>query len=175
MTHIAYQTSSARIRGVTLVDLLVSLTIIAITLGAGIPSLHKWLQKSAEDTAFKMLFHLSAYTRTEAIKTNDYFTLCPSQNQVSCGGPWNKQLIIFNDSNKNEFLDDEETLFKLISLPNSTPCIQWNLPERQYVQFKPTGMINGTAGHFRFCDGEDTLTALKLVISFNGRTSLRSL
>ena len=92
----------ARQGGVTLIDILISLVLIVITLGAGVPSLQKWLQKSSEDNAFKMLFHLSVYTRTEAIKANDFFTLCPSQDQKSCGGSWNDELIIFNDGNKNE-------------------------------------------------------------------------
>lgn len=165
----------ARQGGITLIDILISLVLIVITLGAGVPSLQKWLQKSSEDNAFKMLFHLSVYTRTEAIKANDFFTLCPSQDQKSCGGSWNDELIIFNDGNKNEYVDNNETLYKNIRLPESTPCILWNRPKRQYVQFKPTGMINGTAGHFRFCDDQETLTNKKLVISFNGRTALRTL
>lgn len=167
--------SANRTKGLTLVDILVTLAIVSITLGQGIPALQKWLQRSTEDSAFKLLFHLSAYTRTEAIKANDYFTLCPSENHSSCGGDWNGDIIIFNDSNKNEAIDKDETLHKLISLPANTPCIRWNLPKRQYVQFKPTGMINGTAGHFRFCDDSNTLTHKRLVISFNGRTSLRAL
>lgn len=160
--------------GLTLVDILVALSLISITLSAGVPVLQRWLQTHTEDTAFQLLFHLSTYARTEAIKANDYFTLCPSLNHTSCGGDWNREIMIFNDSNKNEHLDKGETLHKLVSLPANTPCISWNLPKRQYLQFKPTGIINGTAGHFRFCDSSNTLSQKRLVISFNGRTALRA-
>jgi Tfp pilus assembly protein FimT len=84
--------------------------------------------------------------------------------------------MVFSDNNKSESIDDDDdTLFKLIQLPKSTPCLYWNLDKRQYIQFKPSGAINGTAGHLKFCDDVSSSYNKKLVISFNGRTSLKNL
>jgi type IV fimbrial biogenesis protein FimT len=161
--------------GLTLIEILTTLSIIILTTAVGIPSFNGWLQQKAEVAVFRHLFHLVAYTRTEAIKANTYYTLCPTTNQINCSGDWNDTVMIFSDHNKNETVDDSDALFKLIQFPNTTPCIYWNLEKRQYVQFKPTGFINGTAGHFRFCDNVDSSYDKKLVVSFNGRTSIKSL
>ena len=174
MTAIDYKTRATRQRGLSLIELLLTLTLTLILFGTGIPAFHQWLQKTSEEATFKYLFHLMVYTRTEAIKANDYFTLCPTLNERSCGGPWNGKIMVFRDMNKNEKLDTGEWLAKLFSLPDSTPCIHWNRPKRQYVQFKPTGMINGTAGRFRFCENHESAIKKELIVSFNGRTALKN-
>ena len=162
-------------RGITIIELLSILTIISIVTAMGIPSMDHWIQRKTEDTILKSLFHLSVYTRTKAIKANDYFTFCPTKDQISCGGNWNQQVMVFKDSNKNETIDDDDILFKLIRMPATSPCLEWNLKKRQYVQFKPSGASNGTAGHFKFCDRNNSLTDKKVIVSFNGRTSVRAL
>lgn len=162
--------------GFSLIELMTVLSVFIIASGIGTPALSKWLQRSAESTAFTSLHHLITFTRTQAIKENTYFTLCPSSDNQKCTGEWNKTLIIFSDANKNEQLDGGERLFKSIALPAVTPCLEWRSgASRQYVQFKPSGATNGTAGHFLFCDGAHSATKKKLVLSFGGRTSLKTL
>ncbi|MFT7128993.1 MAG: type IV fimbrial biogenesis protein FimT, partial [Gammaproteobacteria bacterium] len=141
----------------------------------GMPSMNQWIQRKTEETILKSLFHLSVYTRTKAIKASDYFTFCPTKDRISCGGNWNEEVMVFNDSNKNETIDEDDVLFKLISMPDAAPCIEWNLKKRQYVQFKPSGASNGTAGHFKFCDENNSLVDKKVIVSFMGRTSIRAL
>ncbi|MBL4826886.1 MAG: GspH/FimT family pseudopilin [Spongiibacteraceae bacterium] len=161
--------------GWTLIELLVTLSIISLLIGFGIPTLNQSLQRSTEKIAFTMLQRLSYYARTKAIRHNNYFTLCPSNDQVHCGGTWNQALIIFSDQNKNEIVDGSDELFRTFTFGPNTPCIRWNRKRRQYLQFKPSGASNGTAGHFAFCDPVNTTVENKVVVSFNGRTSLKSL
>jgi type IV fimbrial biogenesis protein FimT len=163
------------VRGITLIELLSTLTIMSIVTAMGMPAMDQWIQRKTEDTVLKSLFHLSVYTRTEAIKASDYFTFCPTEDKISCGGNWNKEIMVFKDSNKNEAIDEDDVLFKLIRLPATSPCIEWILKKRQYVQFKPSGASNGTAGHFKFCNQDKSLIDKKVIISFNGRTSMRAL
>ncbi len=163
------------LQGLTLIELLSTVSIISLVVAMGIPKMDQWIQQKTEESVLKSLFHLSVYARTEAIKATDYFTFCPTENRISCGGSWNKEIMIFKDSNKNETVDEDDVLFKLINLPESAPCIKWNLKKRQYVQFKPSGASNGTAGHFRYCEEGDSLIHKKVIISFNGRTSMRKL
>ncbi|MFA7552723.1 MAG: GspH/FimT family pseudopilin [Spongiibacteraceae bacterium] len=167
---------SAALRGFTFIDLLTTLSIFMVITFLGIPNFSAWLQRQAQSTVFDTLHHLSTFARTKAVKENTYLTLCASHDNVNCTGEWNKTIIIFSDPNKNETVDGDERLFKVLTLPKSTPCLLWNAgAQRQYLQFKPSGAINGTAGHFRFCDSVNNSIETRLVISFNGRTSLKSL
>jgi Tfp pilus assembly protein FimT len=168
--------SERLMKGATLIELITTATIILTIIGTGLPSLSKWLQYQTEITILRSLSHLVTFARTKAVKENQYLTLCASHNRVSCEGEWNKTIIVFNDFNKNETLDNDEILFRIFELAKTTPCLKWNASAgRQYLQFKPSGATNGTAGHFRFCQGVNTAIDKKLVISFNGRTSLKKL
>ena len=163
-------------QGWTLIELMSVLAIITLVSGLGMPSLSKWLQHSAEKTTYNTIHHLITFARTRAVKENKYFTLCPSNDNQHCNGDWNNTLIIFSDDNKNEQLDEDDRLFKSITLPTVTPCLEWRASaHRQYLQFKPSGATNGTAGHFRFCDSAHNSHAKKLSVSFMGRTSLKDL
>lgn len=162
--------------GLTLIELISVLAILMILLGAGLPNLSTWLQHHTESTILNTLHHLSSFARTRAIKENTYLTLCASNDNKTCHGEWNKTIIIFSDSNKNETVDADDRLFKAITLPKATPCLEWKASAgRQYLQFKPSGATNGTSGHFKFCDTVHNPIENKLVISFNGRTSLKKL
>ncbi|MEE8056237.1 MAG: GspH/FimT family pseudopilin [Pseudomonadales bacterium] len=162
--------------GWTLIELITVLAVFILLTGIGTPNLNKWLQHQTESTVFNTLYHLCVFARTLAVKENHYLTLCASEDLKHCGGPWNKTIIVFSDFNKNETVDENEQLFRAITLPKTTPCLEWNASaHRQYLQFKPSGATNGTAGHFKFCDTVINAIQKKIVVSFNGRTSLKSL
>lgn len=162
--------------GWTLIELLTVLAVVSILAGVGVPSLSKWFQRQSEASLFKTLYHLSSYARTKAIRERQFLTLCPSEDHRQCNGEWQDTIIIFSDGNRNETLDSDEQLYKAITLPDNTPCLQWRASAgRNYLQFKPSGVTNGTAGHFRFCDQVISNYNKQLVVSFSGRSSLRDL
>lgn len=164
------------IKGLTLVELLLVLAIVTTLTTLGIPSLRSGLQRSSEAATFNTLHHLATFARTRAIKEQTYFTLCPSNDDQHCNGSWNQALIVFEDGNRNEQLDEGERLYQTITFAKGTPCLIWNASAgRQYIQFKPSGATNGTAGHFRFCENSRSLLNKRLVLSFSGRTSLKNL
>ena len=170
----AYRRSPCR--GLTLIELIAVLAVLMLLTGIGFPNLNRWLQYQAESTVFNTLHHLCVFARTRAVKENSYLTLCASEDLKHCGSPWNTTIIVFSDINKNETVDSNERLFKAVTLPETTPCLEWRAgSKRQYLQFKPSGASNGTAGHFRFCDSVNSSVRKKVVVAFSGRTSLKSL
>jgi prepilin-type N-terminal cleavage/methylation domain-containing protein len=166
---------SAITGGLSLIELLVSLAIIALLSSFTAPGIKQLLHRRSQQIALETLFHLSVYSRNEAIKFNDYFTVCPTVDKQRCNGQWNKTVMVFRDSNKNETIDSDEKLAKLLSLPPSTPCIDWRSAAENYLQFRPSGASNGSAGHFRFCDRIAQRLEKKVVVSLNGRTSIKDL
>lgn len=162
--------------GLTLIELLITMSIMMIVISLGSSTLPSFIHKQTTTTALNTLFHLVTFTRTKAIREQEVFTLCASNDDRNCTGEWNKKIIIFNDNNKNARRDNTETLFKTISMPANTPCLKWNAGlNRQYLRFKPDGSNAGTAGHFKFCNPNPPSIQKKIVISFTGRTSFRNL
>lgn len=163
-------------QGWSLVELLSVLAIMMTLTGLGVPNFNLWLQQKTEASVLKTLYHLCNLARTRAVKDNSYLTLCASEDLQHCNGRWNKTVIVFSDMNKNETVDKGETLYKAITFPKTTPCLEWKAgAHRQYLQYKPTGASNGTAGQFKFCDSVSNTIKKAVVVSFNGRTSLKNL
>lgn len=169
-----YLATSPPVNGFSLIELLTTLTVIMITMGAGLSGLSQWLHYQTETTLFNSLSHLTKFARTRAIKDGQYLTVCASTDKITCNGQWNNTIIVFNDNNTNESVDDQDVIYRVLSLPKTTPCIQWQASlGRQYLQFKPSGASNGTAGHFRLCDAIGNTGNKRLVVGLSGRTSLR--
>lgn len=163
-------------RGWTLVELLVSCAIVATLAGLAVPGLQHWLNRAAQTAMFDLLQHAASFARSQAIIEHRYFTVCGSDNGIHCSGQWRDHIMIFSDDNRNEAIDKGERLYRTFSVADHMPCIQWRASAgRHYLQFRPNGAVNGTAGHFRLCQGTPGQAQHKLVVSLNGRTSLRSL
>ena len=164
--------------GWTLVELLSSMTIVAILTGAGLPAMNRWLQQQAQATTFHDLHHLIYYARSAAIKRQRFITVCPSRDHHRCSSDWNStDIMVFTDFNKNRIVETETDLVLRVSaLPRQASCLQLRASaQKQYLQFKPSGASNGIAGHFRFCEDATTSNANKMVISLNGRSRIKKL
>lgn len=162
--------------GWTLVELLASCAIVLILATFAIPGLQHWIDRTSQAAAFNLLQHAASFARAQAINEHRYFTVCGSDDGIQCNRHWRDHIVIFSDDNRNEAIDRGERLYRTFNLGDHTPCIQWRASGgRHYLQFKPNGAVNGTAGHFRLCQNSRGQTQQKLVVSLNGRTSLRQI
>jgi Tfp pilus assembly protein FimT len=132
------------------------------------------IERQSQRTVLHDLYHLILMTRTLAVREETYYTLCASHDNIHCDETWQDRVIVFRDRNKNEQVDNDDSIYRQLLLPNGIRCLEW-YSGRHFLQFKPTGASNGTAGHFRFCDSTNNYLEKKLVVSFQGRTSLKDL
>jgi type IV fimbrial biogenesis protein FimT len=86
------------LRGFTLMELLVSITVIAILAAMGIPSFRSLMASQRVRTAATNLQIFLNLTRAEALKRNTNITLAPSQS-----GQWNAGWKIVDPSNATLF------------------------------------------------------------------------
>jgi len=86
--------------GFTLLELIVTLAIVAILLTVGVPSLRTFIQGNQLISSTNELLSALHVARSEAIKSNGRVTVCESSNGTSCAttGDWKNGWIVFIDA-----------------------------------------------------------------------------
>lgn len=74
--------------GFTLIELMVTLSILAILLGIGVPSFRSMIEGNRITTVANDLVGALQFSRSEAVKRGTAITLCASNDQSTCSGTW---------------------------------------------------------------------------------------
>lgn len=104
--------------GLTLVELLVAISILAILVSLAVPNMSDSAQRSAIKAEHRNYLGGLHYARNEAITRNKLISICPSVNSVNCDGTsndWSFGFIVFIDNGAgtnygNGVLDSDEEL-----------------------------------------------------------------
>lgn len=167
--------------GLTLIELMVTLAVMAVLLTIGLPSLKPIIDsirlKSAS-TAFFSHLHLA---RSEAIKRNSRVVLCKSADGLSCAGSggWEQGWLVFHDANNNARLDSGEAVIdRAAPLPQGLR-FTGNQNVSRYVSFVSSGaaqMVSGAfqAGTFTVCtQSVEEVAASQIILNSVGRPRMQ--
>jgi len=88
-----------RVRGVTLIEVMVVVGIVAILAMMAAPNFRAMIERNQINSATNELMMGLQLARSEAIRLNSTVTLCRSANGTSCGSPagWESGWIVFHD------------------------------------------------------------------------------
>lgn len=163
-------------RGYTLIELLFTLSIIAITLTIGLPSLSKQIEKAQTKNATQKLRDAIEHARSLAV-FQDTRSVLIANNQK-----WEKGWILFSDVNSNGVQDADETTIEsgeeleFVRIKASTPM-------KTYISFIGTGesrqigRANGggfMSGNIKICPNNSG-EGFKLILARGGRTRVQPL
>ena len=97
-------------RGMTLIELMIALTVIAIMTGIGIPGYQSLTASNRMSASVNQLRGALALTRSEAAYRNQHVAICHSPDGLQCSrrGNWSDGWIIFTDKNRNRLIDDSD-------------------------------------------------------------------
>jgi type IV fimbrial biogenesis protein FimT len=144
--------------GFTLLEVAITLFILAIVLAAAIPNMTAMVNSGRlTGNANDLLTSLHS-ARIESVRRGHRVVICPSLNGVACTNNWNDGWIVFEDRNRDS-LPTGETV---ISSGNVTPTLTvlaspaiTDPPSNNRVIFNPDGFArtggNLLAARFAFC------------------------
>jgi type IV fimbrial biogenesis protein FimT len=172
-------------RGITLVELLVTVAMLVIVLSIGLPSFEGASNTSKLASTASELSAAVQLARSEAVRRNRNAVLCRSENGTSCaaGTTWSGW-IVFVDDDGDDQADSSETLVRTGTVPagigvRGSPAIT---SRDDRITFLATGVARGAnartlltatlgicVASTRPSDNERDLS-----IAFGSRTTVRS-
>ena len=166
-----------RIRGFSLVELLVGLLLAALILGLAVPSYHDWIATSELMNEAQHLANSLNRARAEAINSGFRVNLCPSAGGRTCvpTGTWDRGWILFIDANGDGQVNEgERVLWTEEAAPPGMSTIA-NAPLKHYVSYTSLGharMLDGALqmGTFTLC--RRGRSAVDVVLAHSGRARI---
>ena len=162
--------------GFTLVELMVTVSMMAIVLALGVPAFKDTVRNSNLISSINMFIASLTYARSEAVKNGVYVTVRKTSSSDAVG--WEGGWQVFTDVDGNGVFDSAtDQVLRTYPPLKTNLTLRGNgtiLPTR--ISFKPSGESN-TFGSFALCDtsvaGNPTSRSSRfLVVSILGRLSL---
>lgn len=156
--------------GLTLVELIVTMAVLAIALSIAAPSFSALLRSNREATVYHLLTTSLAFARVSAIKNNAPVTVCPSSDGERCreDAVWSDGWIIYRDpgrdrqpANVNAVIRRSEGVANGLHLRSSTG--------RPRVRFLPNGWAYGSNLSIHLCGKSDDVHLGSVIVNNGGR------
>ncbi len=172
-------------RGVTLIELIVTLAVLAIVLGMGAPALSHTLRENRLAAATNDLSRIVALARSSAIKHGGAVTLCKTSDQWSCDSTtpkqWTGGWLLFVDPARNQNCQDANRdglcdghggriLHQgALQLPANITIHNNAAVNAHFITFNELGTAPGFMRTFTICDTGAPEAARQLRLAKSGR------
>lgn len=176
-------------RGLTLVELLVTVALVAILMAAGAPAMQQFLAQRAVVGQADSLVSSLRFTRSEALKSGRPTTMCLSTNTDAAAptcaanapaGGWASGWLVFIDENADGDVDAEDQRLRVEQgFASRSGGVATNPAGRVRVTFQPNGLATGFNARFTFLpkmSGSETEIDANTVIAClatTGRVEMR--
>lgn len=155
-------------RAYTLYELLLTLTLVALIAGLGIPSFSGILARATIHTELNALFHAIHLARKESVVRKRVVSLCPSVNLSTCATreDWSHGWLMFENTDKDSppQRDADEPLLQAHQVHKNVRISA----NRSGFTLRST-YKRATNGTFVVCDRAGRVAPVALVVSFTGR------
>jgi len=161
-------------QGFTALELIVTMSIIAILLATGVPAFKNYSWNLRMKTAMDMLQTDLNFARGLAVSHNIQTIICPATDSNDCSGQptWQDGWIVFTDLNADRQRQEGETLLKqatAVAMLNISSSVS-----RSNLRFYPNGSAPGSNTTILFCDNRGAAFAGTITVSNSGRIRIRT-
>ena len=165
--------------GISIVELVVSLAIVAILATTGVPAFSSFIQSNRlNESSFDMLATINL-ARTEAVKRRTRVLLCRSADPTlptpSCGGSantWTTGWLVFASGDSNSTYEaGTDTLLGIGLVDSSNVTVITNGTSNNNLEYNSDGTTNEGGGTARFalCDKRGGAQGRQINIPAHGR------
>lgn len=158
--------------GFTLLELMVSISILMILFTFGIPSMVNFTLEMKVERELSILHRMITQTKNAAINSNTYIAICPLNKSNVCSTDWHLSLTIFSDHNKNKKYEPnlDETIIQVKEPIDPNDKLEYG-KNRTALVFGPTGHLAIWGGNatFKYCPKDHKDKNRGLVVSRAGR------
>lgn len=165
--------TTATQRGMTLVELLVTLAVIALMVAVGIPG-YRSLTEGAKLTGRVAMYTQALHTaRYLAVSGGRGITLCALDTTGHCTGNWGADLALFRDNERAGVLAAQGDLIAVIGMPpGDSTNVRWRgFGENRFLHVRASGSYRQN-GRFTFCPSPARAgdAGRSVVVNVTGRT-----
>ncbi|WP_250464203.1 GspH/FimT family pseudopilin [Microbulbifer litoralis] len=138
-----------RTLGFTLVELLITVSLLAALSAVAVPSFNELIQDMRNRQAGRELFGHMNYARYMAVSRRQWVNVCGSSDSRSCDGSWSLGSIVFPDENRNRKRDNDEPILRSFNnMPEGSRLEIGSLHKQ--LRYRPDGHLSST-GSFLYC------------------------
>ncbi|PTN12083.1 GspH/FimT family pseudopilin [Nitrosomonas aestuarii] len=154
--------------GLTLIELLVTLSVASILLAVAAPGYRVFVQDSQLITQINHFSSAMMLAKNEAIIRNGPTSICPSTNGTGCTGGtvWSNGWIVFADADGDGIVGAGEEIIQVGSALTGGNTLASNGAR---VTFSASGFSLGFNATFSLCDSRGVAASKVLVLSNQGR------
>jgi len=154
--------------GFTLIELMITLSILSLVMAIGIPSMRDFIKNDRLVTQINTLVGHLAYARSEAALRHQAVVVCASATGTSCSTTnWASGWIIFVDSDNNaDFSAGEDMLRVVEGLAGGNTLAS---TVGSVVTYDKRGFAPNSVGSFTLCDDRGDAHKKSITISTTGR------
>lgn len=162
-------TPQSCLKGTTLIELIVVVSILAILGTLGVPSFLSIITKSRITSDTNQLNGLIRFARFKAIEEQQLTIVCPTKDYSICEDDWDAPKIVFIDANHNNERDPQEPMLMSMQQNNESNQIYSRITA---LKFYESG-ITASPASVRICPvSKDPKYARLLTVSLQGKIKL---
>ncbi len=155
-------------QGFTLFELMITVMLVAILAGIAIPSFAASIARQRQRVEIDALFHAIHLARKESIMRRKVVSLCPSLDGDACADSrdWSGGWLMFENKDRDSppRIDAGEPVL-----------IRHKVGDNMIISANRKGFtlratfLRATNGTFVFCDPQNRISPVALVVSYTGR------
>jgi len=137
-----------RVRGVTLLELLITFAVVTTVVAAIVPNFSNVIANTQVGTATDTLIRAALLARTESVTRGQRVIACLSDASIACNPSSPTNITIFVDPNRSGSPTSHADIIRTLELKESAITITYNRP---FLAYTPRGYAVGTNGTFTVC------------------------